>query len=212
MQSNAKLKQLSFTDLNKSPSYDQNIILCGELSLTASLSEKSAADRSALEQFIKEAFLKVHQAEINCFMPILLSLRDAESRLRAVCGLRHANKESLFLEQYFDAPIEAILSTKVAKKIERDNILEIGNLAIADPSCIRSLLACVAVYLHQTQAEWVVFTGITSLKNALQKLNMKIEVLGEAKLSSLPMQNRAHWGIYYRDQPQVMAIHRLNQG
>jgi len=79
------------------------------------------------------------------------------------------------------------------------------------PATARSLLASVSVYLHSTNSQWAVFTGIPALRNSLTKLNMRLEKLGEAKITSLPEPERAAWGSYYAENPQVMAIRRMHQ-
>lgn len=211
MQSLLKPQQSTVTTTFDEPlTTDPNIYLCGELPVVASLSHVHSPDRPALEAFIQAMFYKAHQAKVSHFLPLLLSLRDNSANLRAVCGLRHAQDAPLFLERYFDAPIEAVLSQKTGLTVARHEILEIGNLAILKPACIRSLLASITVYLHQTQAEWVVFTAVSSLKNALIKLKMPIQYLGEATLESLPVQDHASWGRYYNGRPQVIAIRRMH--
>lgn len=192
------------------PQRHAEIMLCGELPVTANIVLSDAPERVELEAFVRAMFSKVHQAEIKHFMPKLLSLRDASQQLRAVCGLRHAHEQDLFLECYFDAPIEQVLSAQTGVTVRRNEILEIGNLAVLEPACIRSLLASVSVYLHQTEAKWAVFTGIPTLRNALNKLQMPLHLLGEAKITSLPEAERAAWGRYYDQRPQVIAIPRLH--
>lgn len=186
------------------------IMLCGEVQVTSSIVLPDDNERAELEAFVSAKFSKVHQAEIKHFMTKLLSLRDASQQLRAVCGLRHAHEESLFLERYLDAPIEQVLSAQTGSTVARSEILEIGNLAVLEPACIRSLLASVSVYLHKTDAKWAVFTDITTLRNALNRLKMPLHLLGEAKITSLPESERAAWGHYYEQGPQVMAIPRLH--
>jgi len=188
------------------------LYLCGELPVTLHLSDRNALDRQSLEAFIKTRFYAVHQAHIDHFMPEMLSLRDENNGLRAVCGLRHANEEPLFLEHYFEWPIEQVLSISAQQRIERKAILEIGNLAVLEPACIRSLLASISVYLHHTDTEWAVFTGIPSLINALKKLHMPLLVLGPATIDQLPEQEHAAWGNYYQLNPQVIAIPRMLTG
>lgn len=187
-----------------------NIAICGELPVFTNIVEHHHAERTELESFIQQMFFQVHGAKITHFMPKLLGLRDGENTLRAVCGLRHAENQALFLEHYLDAPIEKVLSAQVGHRVARDEILEIGNLAVLKPACIRSLLASVSVYLHSTDTKWAVFTGITTLRNALRRLHMPVQTLGEAKLIRLPLADQAHWGTYYDQQPQIMAIARFN--
>lgn len=177
-------------------------------SLTTSISEPDASDREELEHFIRSNFKRVHNAEVHHFMPKLMSLRDFNGKLLAVCGLRHANQSQLFLETYLDTPIDALLSQHHDVQVNREAILEVGNLAVAEPANIRSLLANISLYLHSTHSEWAVFTGISTLRNSLTKLNMTLHTLGEASINRIPEHERDSWGTYYNERPQVMAIRR----
>jgi hypothetical protein len=185
------------------------IHLYGTQPVITSISEFDAADRPELERFVRAIFKRTHKAEINQFMPKLMSVRDVDGKLLAVCGLRHAEQERLFLETYFDTPIETLLSQKNNTNISRDEVLEIGNLAVADPINVRSLLASITLYLHTTHSEWAVFTGLAVLRNSLTKLNMTLQLLGEASINRIPVHERAAWGTYYNERPQVLAIRRM---
>jgi len=179
--------------------------------VVTAISGPESQDRQELEHFVRTVFRRAYDADIYSFMPQLMSLRDLKGELLAVCGLRHANQGRLFLETYLDAPIESVLAEHIGETIQREEILEVGNLAVAEPASARSLLASVSVYLHSTNSQWAVFTGIPALRNSLTKLNMQLERLGEAKITSLPEPERAAWGSYYAENPQVMAIRRMHQ-
>jgi hypothetical protein len=173
-----------------------------------SISGPDAADRLELEQFIHAMFKQAYGADVKEFMPQLMSLRNEQGQLLAVCGLRHAETSPLFLERYLDAPVEHVISQKTGDAVMRQQIVEIGNLAVARPEMARSLLASISLYLHGTSTTWGVFTGIPSLRNALSKLNMYLVSLGLASLSHLPEKERAAWGRYYDEKPWVMAVQR----
>lgn len=168
-----------------------------------------AADRAELEQFVHRIFARAYDADVREFMPHLMSLRNAAGELLAVCGLRHAENTPLFLERYLPQPVEHAISQQNNQPVQRRDIVEIGNLAVAHPETIRSLLASISLYLHGTGTTWGVFTGIPSLRNALSKLNMRLLPLGQASLAHLPENERAAWGRYYDEKPQVMAVKRL---
>lgn len=185
------------------------IHLHGAQPVVTAISEPDATDRQELEDFVRTIFRRAHKAEVSHFMPKLLSVRDVQGRLLAVCGLRHAHEEKLFLETYLDAPIEVLLSQHNQTAINREVVLEVGNLAVADPVNVRSLLASISLYLHSTQSEWAVFTGISVLRNSLVKLNMSLQFLGEASIDRIPDHERAAWGTYYNERPQVLAIRRM---
>ncbi|OIR12366.1 thermostable hemolysin [mine drainage metagenome] len=173
------------------------------------ISEQGALDRQELEGFISAMFERAHNAKIIHFMPKLMSVRDASGKLLAACGLRHADQAELFLETYLDAPVEALLSQHSNTPVRRSAILEVGNLAVAEPVNVRSLLASISLYLHSTDSEYAVFTGISTLRNSLTKLNMPLQLLGEARINRIPESERAAWGTYYNEHPQVMAIRRI---
>lgn len=173
------------------------------------ISGPEAEDRPELEQFVHRIFSAAYDADVKEFMPQLMSLRNTSGELLAVCGLRHAENNALFLERYLGNPVEAVLSQKSGQPVQRTDIVEIGNLAVAHPETVRSLLASISLYLHGTSTTWGVFTGIPTLRNALSKLNMHLLPLGLATLAHLPESEQAAWGRYYDEKPQVMAVKRL---
>lgn len=188
---------------------EAKVHLHSPLSVVTTIADESAPQRAELEDFVRTMFKRVHRANVTHFMPKLMGLRDTQGKLLAVCGIRHAAQEPLFLETYLDVPVEQALSERVGYAVPRHSILEVGNLAVLEPSSVRSLIASVSVYLHSTHSNWAVFTGITTLRNSLTKLNMPMHTLGEASLMRLPEQERAAWGRYYDEHPQVMAIKRM---
>jgi hypothetical protein len=167
-----------------------------------------AIERHELEQFIRHVFHRAYGASIRHFMPQLMSLRDAGGKLLAVCGLRNADAGPLFLETSLDAPVESVIAERTRNEVARGDIVEIGNLAVAEPGIAPHLLASVSCYLHGTDAEWAVFTAIPVLRNSLSRLNMQLEVLAGAGLERIPPQERPEWGSYYDKNPQVMAVRR----
>ena len=115
----------------------------------------------------------------------------------------------MFLEAYLDQPIEAALSERIGTKVARDDIVEVGNLAVSERGLARALLCEVIMHLHATNAEWAVFTAIPALCNSLGRLNVQVEFLGEANIDKLSLADRQGWGSYYEQHPQVMAVRRL---
>lgn len=174
----------------------------------AELCGPDAPVRAELEAFIRQVFQRAHGARIRHFMPQLMSLRDGEGRLVAVCGLRNAADGPLFLETYLDEPAEQVIAATTGTGVARGDIVEIGNLAVAEPGIAPGLLASVSMYLHGTDTQWAVFTAIPVLKNSLSRLNMQLETLGPASLERIAADERPDWGSYYDRRPQVMAVRR----
>ena len=84
--------------------------------------------RSELEAFVNAAFLRKHGAQVRSFMPTLLSWKAGGAPL-GVVGLRAAQEEALYLENYLDSPIERTLAEQTGRQVPRARIVEIGHLA-----------------------------------------------------------------------------------
>ncbi len=178
---------------------------------TVRFAKPDAADRAELEQFIADIFSQAYGAKIKRFMPYLMSLRDPDDKLMAVCGLRSAAIEAPFLETYLDRPIEEVLAEHAGVPVERGDIVEIGNFSVAELGMARDLITAINDQLHATSKQWAVFTAVPVLRNAFLKLNMKLEILCDASKDRLPAEEQAEWGSYYEQKPQVMAIRRIER-
>jgi hypothetical protein len=188
-----------------------DILVHGAPRFVATLCGPDAVERAELEQFIRDVFRRAHGATIRHFLPQLMSLRGSDGKLLAVCGLRNASSGRLFLETYLDAPVETLIAQRAAQDVDREEIVEIGNLAVAEPGIAPHLLASVSHYLHGSGTQWAVFTAIPVLRNSLTRLNMQLEVLGDARIDRILPEERPGWGRYYDQKPQVMAVRRASR-
>jgi hypothetical protein len=84
--------------------------------------------RARAETFISDIFRCHYDAELSSFAPNLMLLEKNE-RIAAVAGWRCAGTERLFLENYLDVPIETAVSRLAGKLVDRQRIVEVGNLA-----------------------------------------------------------------------------------
>lgn len=160
--------------------------------------------RDELEKFIAAAFRDQHGAQIGSFMPDLLGMRNVSGELRAVAGYRTAQQEQLFLEQYLDQPVESVLSAKLARPVERGQIIEIGNLASNGCRQARHLVSLLPRYLLDRGYSWVVFTATGLVRNVLESVGAELIELAVADHSRITIGNDV-WGAYYRNDPRVMA-------
>lgn len=172
-------------------------------------STPDSADRAELEAFISDNFELAYGAKITRFMPYLMSLRDPDNKLTAVCGLRSAANEPLYLETYLDQSIEARLSACMGFPISRNEIVEVGNFSVAEAGAARCLVTEIIQQLHLTSKQWAVFTIIPLISNAFGRMGVKAERLGEAKKECIPLEEQASWGSYYDQKPQIMAVRRV---
>jgi Thermostable hemolysin len=174
--------------------------------ITASAVNIGDPSRKEVEAFIYAVFKRAYAAEITTIMPQLVALRDGNGVLMAAFGLKKASDGSLFLEQYLDEPIEALISKKLGKNISRDAITKIGNLAVANPRNAGVLIAHVIQYSLDIGIEWCVATAHHSLQNGLIKGGRDVYPLFPADKSRLSVEEQAKWGSYYDRMPQVVAI------
>ncbi len=178
---------------------------------TVHFSARDAADRAEIEQFIAGIFFHTCGAKIKFFLPTLMSLRDPDGKLIAACGIRNAGAEPLYLENYMDKPVEQLLSEKVGSPVKRSEIVEVGNYSVLESGMSRMLVGEIFNQLHATSKNWAVFTAIQLVHNTLIKNNIFPRVLCSASLDRLPAEDQTDWGSYYEQNPQVMAIRRMER-
>ncbi|HEX6266192.1 MAG TPA: thermostable hemolysin [Burkholderiales bacterium] len=159
--------------------------------------------RAALERFIAERFHSVHGARIHHFCAQLLGVRDALGRWQAGAGYTPAASGRLFLEQYLDQPVEALLAAAAGKAVARAQVAEVGNLA-AVPGMGRMLIPAIGRHLHRLGYRWVVFTATRELRNAFRRLHLQPLELAPALPARLP-DGGAAWGSSYAHEPAIMG-------
>lgn len=163
-----------------------------------------APPRGELESFVAHAFRDKHDAQIQSFMPELLGMRNAGGELRAVAGFRPARQERLFLEQYLDQPVEALLAAKTGRPVERRQIIEIGNLASNGCRQARHLVSLLPRYLLDRGYNWAIFTATDIVRGVLQSVGAELIELAVADRAKVRTGDDS-WGTYYRNDPRVMA-------
>lgn len=170
------------------------------LELTRSLS--GDASRHDLEAFIHKCFHQAYGARISHFMPELFGLSDRNSSLCAVAGVRRAATGPLFLEHYLDEPVEQLVFAHAGRPVDREGIVEVGNLAASSLGSARLSIITVTWLLAMGGLEWVAFTGNSSLVNSFNRLGLRPVTLCPADPLRLG-EDRHAWGTYYETQPSV---------
>ncbi len=172
-------------------------------------SQPDSKDRAEVEQFIKDVFHQAYGAKIRRFKPCLMSLRDQGNKLVAACGFVSAALGPLFLEEYLDQPVEALISARTGLTVRRDDVVGVGNFSATEPGTSRYLITAIIDQLHATSNQWAVFTAVPVVRNAFIKMGLKPVILGEPDKSRLSPEEQAEWGSYYAQKPQIMAIRRI---
>ena len=166
-------------------------------------SDRADPRRLALEAFVHQRFASTYGAQVTHYMPYLLGARQL-GVLQAVVGLRPAGPEPLFLEQYLDLPACREIQRRSGMPLQREQMVEVGNLAALAPGAARVLIITLTHYLAAQGFTWVVFTGTAMLLNSFQRLALSPVDLGVADPARLGAQ-QAEWGSYYATRPRVMA-------
>ena len=164
----------------------------------------SVSERKDTEHFIHNCFAEAYGADIQHFLPVLLCLKDQFST-QAALGLRPAQNDTLFLENYLESPVENILSSVTQQPVSRSEIIEVGNLAIAGKGNFRALIVALTAFLSTTDFKWACFTIPPLLINSFARLGLQLVEIGTASIDRLPVEEQATWGSYYDQKPRVMA-------
>ncbi|MDF1588452.1 MAG: thermostable hemolysin [Gammaproteobacteria bacterium] len=163
-----------------------------------------SASRNSIETYISERFNVSYQAKVTHFLPYLLSTQ-INGALSAAVGFQPANSITpLFLENYLDDAIEAVIAELMSQPIARNKIVEIGNLTSSRRGSSQTLFILIVAILEQAGFEWVVFTATKHVQQILSKLNLDTLVLCDADPQRLSDHGDS-WGSYYNNQPKVLA-------
>jgi hypothetical protein len=155
--------------------------------------------RAHAEVFVQAIFRHAYGAQLQTFYPLLLSILFPGGDYAAVAGVRPAGSERLFSEHYLDEPVERILG------VERDRIVEIGNLAPASAGQARWLICTLTAFLGGAGFTHVVFTAIPKLKNAFGRMGLPLTKHADASAECLPPGQARIWGSYYESRPAVYS-------
>lgn len=160
------------------------------------------ATRPEVERCIADKFAQVHGAKITHFSKHLISL-TCEQHLCAAVGLSPAAGGQLFAERYLDAPIQTVIANATGQSVERQDVLEIGNLVSSWKGSSLMLFVFLGELMHELATTWVVFTAIPEVQRLLAKLEFTPTVITHADPKYIADANR-NWGSYYQKSPQVV--------
>ena len=187
--------------LADAPGVGAGIRPCSRHSLVAY--ESHDARRARIESFVQQAFAQHHAARVRSFMPTLLALEGRGGRVCGVVGFRNAGAEPLFLERYLARPVEAELTARTGRPIERDDIVEVGNLASLSCRAAFRLVAILPRVLMERGNQWIVFTATSAVRGILEKFSAPTIELASAGSECVDQPDE--WGRYYQNDPRVMA-------
>lgn len=162
---------------------------------------KNDQGRGDVEGFIEQGFLRSYNAKISISMPWILAISNGS--FKAALGIRSA-KETLFIEQYTDKPIEQILEV-LAPKVHRSEIAEVGHLYSNSKKFTLPLFLTTAVSLFCNHYQYMVFAATEHVLDLIDRTGITHTMITHADPSKLS-QSANNWGAYYQTNPKVVAI------
>lgn len=172
-------------------------------SVVASHIDVASSRRGEVEAFIGNVFARHYGARVSSFAPNLMLL-EQQGRLVAATGWRSASSEALFLERYLDSPIELAMAQLADQSVERERIVEVGNLAAEKSGGSLHVILALASHLDRLGYEWVVFTATRELVGIFSRLGLPLLALAKADPARLGDEAMA-WGSYYATEPIIVA-------
>jgi len=167
------------------------------------LIQRTDPRRQQVEQFIAAGFAAAYHADIQQFMPQLLTV-SARDSLQAVLGVRGGQSEKLFVEQYLDADISFVLRD-IGVLTPRSQIVEIGNLYAANRHYTLLLFVVTAYALYQAGFRHLVCCATPQVQSLLSRHGLSLKTLAEGDPARLTGDVSA-WGTYYQSHPMVCHL------
>ncbi len=167
--------------------------------------DSNSPHRAPLENLITHVFKKYYNTELEHFYPNLLSIESDQS-IKAVAGVRCAADEPLFSEYYLANPLETELEMLYNRKISREYIVEVGNLAPTNVGQMRWLIASITAFLYSAGFQAIVFTAVPGVSNAFKRMNIPLQYITDAEHHKLPEDIQDKWDKqYYQAKPKVFS-------
>ena len=160
-------------------------------------------ERSDVTDYVHRKFAQVYGADVQSFMPHFIRLRDGSGKYKTVMGYRDAGHYPLFLEQYLDVPVEEMIAQLVGHPVDRNTIVEVGNMVENEPGDARLAIISATAFLRVAGYRWVVFTGVGRMRNAFRRFGLEPVEMIKADQSRLSEEDRERWGSYYQGNPTV---------
>lgn len=172
--------------------------------LSVVLTDITSSQRDNVEAYIAKQFYKNHAADVNSFLPFLISA-ETEKKITSVIGFSLAEMATpMFLEQYLDDKAESVISRLIDHDVGRNKIAEIGNLTSSYPGSSQMLFILIISILHKLEIDWALFTATKQVQSMISRLG--IECLGICKARSENLlADSGTWGSYYKNKPKVIA-------
>lgn len=161
------------------------------------------ARRADVEAFVEARYRAAFGARLHGHYHLIAAGLNEAGDVQAAAGLRFAEDEPLFLEQYLDEPVEQALAAAFGRPVARDGVVEIGAFAATGPAAALALFSHLSGWLGDAGRRFAVATARPELQRLLGR-SFPLTSLGAADPARLAA-GAADWGRYYDAGPDVLA-------
>ena len=167
--------------------------------------ERTPQLQAASARFIRQQYWDAHKATLNSLMFTRFAILGADMSPSAVVGIKRFGAETTLVEKYLDQPIEYVIAELIGQRVQRQSIVEVGNLAAHSLLHSCRLIVFLLHWLSKTGTSHAVCTGTEAVRLALKRARVPFTTIGDADATRLG-DDRYQWGSYYNNTPQVLMI------
>jgi hypothetical protein len=163
----------------------------------------ASSRRKEVEEFVKASYKEHFSANLNSFFPLILTVINIDDDLiMGALGIRYADEDLLFSENYLPESIEDSIFFHEKGVINRSKIIELGNFVVNSKEDIKFVLPAVSKFIKSLDVNWAVYTLTRPIKSYFNKFGIELNFLHDANAKAV---NGAatDWGKYYQFNPAV---------
>jgi hypothetical protein len=163
---------------------------------------QKSSGRKDIERYIADIFNVSYGAKNVKYQNLLCSL-ETNSRMVAALGLSCAGRGPLFCEQYLSRPLEDCVQTEFKQQVDRNSLMELGNLVASTPGQSVVLYLLVTAALEAAGVRYLVFSANREVRSSINRCGFDTRVLCDANPAMLEDEG-LNWGTYYEGDPKVI--------
>lgn len=164
--------------------------------------DAQSPQRERVERYIAAIFSAAYRASVLEFLPLLVFL-EQDSDLQAALGLRCAREGSLFCEAYLPHPVEQHVRESFGRRVNRSQVMELGNLVSSQPGQAVALYLLVVAALGQAGISHLLFAANRAVRLSIKRCGFVTREICAADPACLQGRSQM-WGSYYDGDPKVV--------
>lgn len=166
---------------------------------------EGSAGRAEAEALIHSRYQSIHGATVGTCMPHLYAISAPDEGIAGAVGIRMMEQKGGLVERYLDHPIELLLKDLTDQPINREDLVEVGNLAAANIPVAVLLIAFLFEECSRLGRSHAVFTGTHAVRLALRRAKVPHQIIQPADPNRLGA-DKDEWGRYYECDPHIIVV------